>query len=111
MTQDTIKDRLRAARALIDQPEKWTQGTMMHDAGGMAVFRTGGPVVARCVRSAIKEACVGFVGLEHWEIMVPLMDSINRHSENVHGLTGWNDAPERTHADVMLAFDRAIEEA
>ena len=27
MNQDTIKDRLRVARSLIDQPEKWTQGS------------------------------------------------------------------------------------
>ena len=36
MTLDTIKDRLRAARALIDQPEKWTQGALKRDVNGLS---------------------------------------------------------------------------
>ena len=34
MTNETIKDRLRAARALIDKPEKWTQGALQRDVNG-----------------------------------------------------------------------------
>ena len=52
--------------------------------------------------------CVGF---EDSMVRNRLMDSINRHfGGSWFTLTRWNDRPKRTHAEVMAAFDRAIEE-
>ena len=115
MTQDTIKQRLQAARALIDQPDKWTQGALQRDASGRSgLFAIGHQVVSRCASGAICDACES----EDWdvnddwnEVNGHLRRSINRHGGNVYGITHWNDAPERTHAQVMLAFSRAIEDA
>ena len=47
MTQDTIKDRLRAARALIGPAgEPWTQGALERDAAGLSGLAViGHPVV------------------------------------------------------------------
>ena len=98
MTQDTIKQRLRAARALIDQPEKWTQNKLARQVNG--------GMVARCVDGAILSVCLDG---EQQETREYLGDSIN--GKGRLQLSEWNDAPERTHADVMLAFDRAIGES
>ena len=58
MTKDTIKSRLRAARALIDQPEKWTQGALHRDAQGRRLdSQRGRVVVSRCATGAIMDAC------------------------------------------------------
>ena len=107
MTQDTIKQRLRAARALIDTPAKWTQGVNARDSDGLALscFEVDGSpsVVSRCAFGALMGACnLGEVG----EIAKHLMRSINYYG----GISSWNDEQGRTHAEVMQAFDRAITE-
>ena len=107
MTQDTIKQRLRAARALIDKPEKWTQLAFERDAEGNSVDGTGAEVVARCASRAINEACVFGEG---FEVRRYLRDAMGRLQDVFFTLSGWNDEPDRTHAEVMQAFDRAIEE-
>ena len=111
MTQDTIQDRLRAARALIDQPEKWTQGALRRDVNGCPLGNNPErEIQARCAGGAIGDACQS-VWPDLDEVSDHLRRSINCHGGDVHGITYWNDRPERTHAEVMLAFDRAIEDA
>ena len=112
MTIAKIKDRLRASRALIDTPGKWNQGALGHDAAGRIATQSGRPVVTRCAAGAICDACES--SLADWnEVSAQLRRSINRHRlpslRNI-ALTTWNDKPERSHAEVMLAFDRAIED-
>ena len=113
MTQDTIKDRLRAARALIDKPEKWTQRAFGRDAEGTLVEGLEGKhpaVVARCATCAIMNVSLDE---EARETRRYLIHSINNHRPSdqcYFSLAGWNDAPERTHAEVMQAFDWAIGE-
>ena len=107
MTQDTIKDRLRAARALIDQPEKWTQHASQRDVNGKPLrFELAG-AVTRCAYGALMKACRN---AEEGEVVEHLVQSISRHLPTGYygGLAPWNDKEGRTHAEVMLAFDRAI---
>jgi hypothetical protein len=87
---NTVADVLRRAKALIDTPEKWGQGPDLWSKG------------TKCVNLAIMTVnatndVVGHAALKFSE-------AIGRH-EN----TRWNDDPTRTHAEVMSAFDRAIE--
>lgn len=109
MTQDTIKDRLRSARALIAKPEHWTQDANKRSAAGNVVRTFDIPVASRCSFGALMEVCdIG----EEGEVAEHLARSIKRHNEcAIYGLSDWNDAPERTHTQVILAFDRAIEDA
>ena len=117
MTQDTIKDRLQAARALIDQPEKWTQGVFRRYAGDLLKQLTGDEAAALvpesyCASGAIRAVCATEV--EEWKVSRALRCSINSHrlpSLYDFALTTWNDQSKRTHAEVMQAFDRAIEDA
>jgi hypothetical protein len=86
---NTTADVLRRARALIDSPEKWIKG-----AYGL---RADDP---HCVYGALDvvahmRPCRGF--------------ELFREAVGTRHIEAWNDAPERTHAEVMAAFDRAIE--
>ena len=114
MNEETIKSRLQAARALIDQPEKWTQGALARDAKDNPVeIGTTVEVVALCASGAIIEASMnnGRFCAEERAVRDHLMKSINGPSGSLYVLAEWNDDPGRTHAEVMQAFDRAIEEA
>lgn len=82
----TAADNLRAAKALINTPDKWCKGRSRDDRGRRclltAIFATGGSAARRELRA--------------------LRDVIGP------SITTWNDAPERAHGEVMAAFDRAI---
>ena len=89
--EKTASQVLRAARALIGTPDKWWKGG------------ANGAGVSKCSAQAIYHQ----PGYD--------FDSLNFLSVAIGGKPGcyahifdWNDAPERTHADVMAAFDRAI---
>lgn len=87
---NTVADALRRAKALIDTPEKW--GKDSYGFGNRP----------KCAMGALAAVNVG------------VNDSIWFASSFLEAVTGagciesWNDEPERTHADVMSAFDKAI---
>jgi hypothetical protein len=83
---------LRQARALIDTPAKWHQG------GGMPA---DGPycVAMACCKAAQDIAYDGPQTVIARTLGLP---------DPTGSLFDWNDAPERTHAEVLAAFDTAI---
>lgn len=109
----TLLDDLRAVRALIDTPEKWTKGRFVRmptsgwaiGAGGIAPV-TGGPPVAYCIVGAIDHVC-GALGERR---MAPLMTLVRR-LRWTGNLVEWQDLPSRTHAEVLALLDAAIAEA
>jgi hypothetical protein len=90
-------DVLFAARTLIDTPEKWIKGW----------FHGGGRY---CVLGAVYEGARK-VGAER--LTYPAIDALG-HAIFGHpvdcSISAWNDALERTHADVLAAIDTAIAE-
>jgi len=87
-------DILRAARGLIAEPGHWAQGAS----------RVG---VAVCAAEAIDSS----VGRDYDAIDVAYryLKRIIGADPGVEGfISSWNDAPERTHAEVLAAFDAAI---
>jgi hypothetical protein len=82
---------LQAARALIDTPDKWTQGTYDDGEGRRCIV-----AALDAARNRIPERCA---------------QGTLRATVGGEPLSQWNDAPGRTHAEVMAAFDRAIEAA
>jgi hypothetical protein len=91
-----VADKLREARALIERG--WTQKVGARDSGGTPVWGGEKAAVSWCAVGAI---CT--VGAK----MAPF-----RQANNLNGWGGisvWNDAPERTQAEVLAAFDKAIE--
>ena len=132
----TARDILTAARALIAQPEAWTQHAYARANKDLVANRSGTPsvhfssdrAVCWCSYGAVNRA--GYGGGE----FMPLMTShriaeINLAKQALARAMGgrpfddeleadwklcniakFNDAEGRTHAEVLAAFDRAIEE-
>lgn len=100
----TPKEILIAARAKIEAPERWTHGAYARDAGGREVEPTCPAAVCWCVRGAIDAST------RHHSSNRPASVLF---SQAVAGygplfIPIWNDAPTRTHTEVIAAFDRAI---
>lgn len=105
----TLADKLREARAFIDTPEKWTQGANARDAVGLPVPVSARGAVCFCSAGAVIRAVPS---VDFSSAASQLVEAAGIVSFTVeHGLTVWNDDPERTHAEVLAAFDRAIEAA
>lgn len=99
--ESSLADDLRAARALIDTPEKWCKESYECD-GAMCVLgagqsanglQEGGPEYYAALRGALPP---------EWE------PDENDWSGDV---PQFNDDPATTHADIMALFDRAIDAA
>ena len=94
---------LIAARALIDTPERWVKGRKP------GCWCAGDAIMASLPRYTVPSI--------RWP-PVPQYGVTNARNAalralecaigNGHEIASWNDAPERTHAEVMAAFDRAI---
>ena len=91
-----VADTLRRARAMIDAPEKWCKGAF--DAGGR--FCMLGAVIRSKPRFEDFAEGIEFVGK---------CDAALRRASGGWSTMSWNDDADTTHADVMSAFDRAIE--
>ena len=100
----TLVETLRAARALVDTPEKWLQGA----------FRDG---QKRCIAGALRDVSPVLItdSNRSYELFAMSDDPAYRTLLCVTGspvtLSEWNDTSGRTHADVLAAFDRAIKAA
>ena len=92
---------LIAAREKIEQG--WTQNTTARDIGGRPVFSTSQTAVCWCSIGAIYAVDSAQAGDRAAKI---LSDTLEIERSN---LTEWNDAPDRTQDEVLIAFGWAIE--
>ena len=100
----TEKKLLMKAREMIGGPDAWTQGVSARDGADNKVVPWSDEAVCFCPLGALDGARLSF-GNDH----VPYYAVLERLSAQMdHGIVGWNDAQERTHEDVLAAFDRAI---
>lgn len=84
---------------LIATPDKWTKGEMAKDADGFPVFSTQDSAVCWCLLGAINRAC----GIDANRVVI-----FNKLGfKKINELTDWNDAPERTHSDVLARLKGA----
>jgi hypothetical protein len=90
-----VADKLRKARALVARG--WTQKAFARSKTGREVSEYGKSAVCWCAYAAI-------------EVVRGQADAANvlRKAANTEFIIGWNDAPERTQAEVLAAFDKAI---
>ncbi len=97
----SAKTIIQVALPLIDTPEKWCKGA----------YRKLGPPVAYCALGAIMAACrlipkgtFAFFSVDGKAAdMVAAAAGLNGR----HELSPWNEAPKRTHAEVVEAFTKA----
>ena len=87
----TIADTLREARRRIEEPEKWGKGHELLNG-------------KRCAWTALYSCRLDAMSPERGKA-----EAIFRSAIDGGSIWKWNDAPERTHMEVMQAFDKAIE--
>lgn len=97
---------LIAAKALIDTPEKWSQGSLYRDATGniSGGYREENQPVSCCSLGALIEATQDLDATVFGAAVVLL----RREMGGGH-IGTYNDEIGRTHEEVMAAWDRAIE--
>jgi hypothetical protein len=105
-TELSVREVLVAARKLIEKPENWCQHgyALADDDDGTS------PLNKRAVKWCMAGACYRAAGRPvHFSDpdAIKLLERIT----SANWIPDWNDAPDRTHAEVLAAFDKAIAEA
>jgi hypothetical protein len=90
------------ARQRIAEPKNWGKGRRGYDR----------PVETCCASEAIEESW----GAQKWSLRSAAFRRLYAaasldYADKRQNIPDWNDAPERTHTEVLAAFDRAIEAA
>lgn len=94
------------ARKLIEKPERWIQHDYARDADGGEVTPDDSDATCFCMLGALARSAHA---MEHEAHRLPAALVL---STTVGGrVHHWNDDPDRTHAEVLAAFDRAIARA
>ena len=97
---------LRAARAKIERPDAWIQRTGARDIDGLGVGPFDPAAVRFSADAAIEVAARNSSGLHRGDALAFFRRAI---APEIRWIPTWNDAPGRTHPEVLAAFDRAIE--
>lgn len=96
---------LRAVRKLLSKPERWTKHANARRADGEPTALHARQATCWCLGGAVGKC--GTSGDSAWNAMKALVKA-QRLSQPMR-LSIWNDAPRRTHADVLALLDRTIE--
>lgn len=100
----TTLDVLKAARKLLANKKRWCKGEFALAKGGRVVEAYLLPSRAACRFCAIGAIWQQGVGnSDTWSAVEELEKSIR-----VADAFSWNDAPRRTHAQILKAFDKTI---
>lgn len=99
-------DRLRRGRKLISDPRGWTKGQFVkpnwETPSGLSFCALGAV--------GLRDAPYARSGGPEAVIVRALMAAIDSKSEpHTRRIADWNDAKKRTHAEVVAAFDKAID--
>lgn len=92
----TTLEILKAARELLAVPERWTTGVLAKSQDGSEVAPNSTEAVCWCISGA----CLKIDGSQFLNVIEALKIGT--------AVPIWNDAPERTHAEVLARFDEAI---
>jgi hypothetical protein len=99
-----VADKLREARALIEPYEQWCQGHSAYDDRGHRTIETDPLARSWCTIGAVSR-----VYGAHWSLEYCAAINALRRATGQPDLVWWNDQPHRPHAEVLAAFDKAIE--
>lgn len=103
---------LRAARALVATPGQWAQGSYAKDANGRAVQISANEACTFCVMGALdKTTGKGTLTNVGTDRFIAARDALLVGAQTPFNLPVWNDDKNRTHAEVLTAFDNAIFDA
>ncbi len=96
---------LKLARDLISTPDKWIKDEFALDSDGDVVDEISENAVCFCSYGAFNRVLLMY-NVHTYDAKNVLTDIIKTQGYN--SIVQWNDAPERTHADVLATFDMAI---
>jgi len=96
---------LRAVRARLADEARWTKGDYSRDANGIGHWATYPEAVCWCIAGA-RDVAVndGSRDASRHDAFAQSLGFANGQE-----LIDWNDAPDRTHADIIARLDEAIE--
>ena len=120
MKEKEVREVLKRARELIAPEGAWIQWEHAEMRGGAAI-NPESPVACRwCLTGAIRRAALHHPG-GTWPLMPRAFARVARVAREPESelqwdtggqaareIVSWNDAPERTHAEVLALLDRAI---
>lgn len=98
----TARDVLLGARARVARPEHWLQGSFAQDAGWRAVGWHSPEALRFCGLAAVWAAAGRGGDVDEAKAVLRVAIA------PAPSFARWNDEDERTHAEVLGAFDRAI---
>jgi len=116
MADLTIAEVLTRAADLIEPEGAWTQGDTARDADGKPLPNSTEPAaVCWCVLGAIGKTVGGanrpMFSAARKALRAVLPEDIEQIDEDLPDEANWNDAPERTQAEVVAALRAAAEKA
>ena len=97
----TTLDVLKAARELISDPARWTQGFFARDGAGMPAYASDPRATRWCLEGALIKFCLGDASYA-----AALM--VLRREQPVPQLPAYVYNDDHTHAEVLALFDAAI---
>lgn len=100
---------LKAVKAVIDTPEKWTQNGFARDARGHPCDPLSAYATCYCIGGAYRKVDNVKARLAARHILLDSIDEL--HPRIGRSIIGFNDDGATTHAKVMEVFDHAIERA
>jgi len=102
-----VRERMVLARGLISDPAKWTKGAFARTREDRVCgVRTVG-AVKFCMSGAMGQ--IGSLHDDlHAEAIKVVMEAMDAQGTDQRFVSNWNDAPERTHEEVLAMFDKAI---
>ena len=112
---------LTLAGEIVAFPATWTQGTSARDAHGKYTTPTDPGAECWCASGALLKA-IGMAGVEthlydttreeaEYRLRFAILERWPQfgHAMGLSMIAGWNDATDRTHAEVVATFRRAGE--
>lgn len=96
---------LQLAVTVIEHPPLWTQGALARDANGMPIDPVSSAAMCRCSVGALvwaERQCVPLA----WGAYAGAGDALDQAAGT--SIAHYQDAPERTHAEVLAVWRRAI---
>ena len=103
----TTAEHLRAAKALIDTPEKWTRKVSARDKNLKPASASDKRACIFCSVGAVWRV---FDGVLDDPAVLPCELCLERSlPSGFDDISAYNDDPDTTHPDIMSLFDRAIE--
>ena len=93
----------RRVRELLSEPGRWTQGYFARDAAGQECASKDPAATCWCVVGAMVR-----LGSDDPRPDIEFINALKAHLGPPCSLSMWNDAPGRTHADVLALLDRVV---